>query len=90
MNPSLDYQVLEGLRREQIPLMAKCSVFKEFSMRSRKVESTCRTIVLLATVQEIKHLCRRRQKEVERGRTAGYPTAPAQIPACGFPAPGSS
>src|SRR5262245_11239081 len=25
-----------------------------------------------------------------RGRTAGYPTAPAQIPACGFPAPGSS
>jgi hypothetical protein len=25
-----------------------------------------------------------------RGRTASYPTAPAQIPACGFPAPGSS
>jgi hypothetical protein len=25
-----------------------------------------------------------------RGRTAGYPTAPAQIPACGFLAPGSS
>ena len=24
------------------------------------------------------------------GRTAGYPAAPAQIPACGFPAPGSS
>jgi len=26
----------------------------------------------------------------DRGRTASYPTAPAQIPACGFPAPGSS
>jgi hypothetical protein len=25
-----------------------------------------------------------------RGRTASYPTAPAQIPACSFPAPGSS
>ena len=25
-----------------------------------------------------------------RGRDAGYPTPPAQIPACGFPAPGSS
>lgn len=25
-----------------------------------------------------------------RGRTASYPTAPAQIPACGFLAPGSS
>jgi len=25
-----------------------------------------------------------------RGRTASYPAAPAQIPACGFPAPGSS
>ena len=25
-----------------------------------------------------------------RGRTVSYPTAPAQIPACGFPAPGSS
>jgi hypothetical protein len=25
-----------------------------------------------------------------RGRTAGYPTAPAQSPACGFLAPGSS
>ena len=24
------------------------------------------------------------------GRDAGYPTPPAQIPACGFPAPGSS
>src|SRR5262249_26006002 len=29
-------------------------------------------------------LCRR------RGRDAGYPTPPAQIPACGFSAPGSS
>jgi len=27
---------------------------------------------------------------MHRGRTAGYPTAPAQIPACGFSAPGSS
>jgi hypothetical protein len=27
---------------------------------------------------------------VDRGRTASYPTAPAQISACGFPAPGSS
>jgi hypothetical protein len=26
----------------------------------------------------------------DRGRTASYPTAPAQIPACSFPAPGSS
>ncbi len=25
-----------------------------------------------------------------RGRTASYPTTPAQIPACGIPAPGSS
>jgi len=25
-----------------------------------------------------------------RGRTAGYPTAPSQIPACGITAPGSS
>ena len=25
-----------------------------------------------------------------RGRTAGYPAAPSQIPACGFPAQGSS
>jgi len=25
-----------------------------------------------------------------RGRTAGYPAAPAQISACGFPAPSSS
>jgi len=25
-----------------------------------------------------------------RGRTASYPAAPAQIPACGFSAPGSS
>src|SRR5437867_13401198 len=25
-----------------------------------------------------------------RGRDAGYPTTPAQIAACGFPAPGSS
>ena len=25
-----------------------------------------------------------------RGRDAGYPTPPAQIPACGIPAPGSS
>jgi cyclic beta-1,2-glucan synthetase len=27
---------------------------------------------------------------VDHGRTASYPTAPVQIPACGFPAPGSS
>ncbi len=26
----------------------------------------------------------------KRGRTAGYPTAPSQIPACGITAPGSS
>ena len=25
-----------------------------------------------------------------RGRNTGYPMPPAQIPACGFPAPGSS
>jgi len=30
------------------------------------------------------------RKNFDRGRTASYPTAPAQIPACGFPAPGSS
>jgi hypothetical protein len=28
--------------------------------------------------------------KMDRGRTASYPTAPAQIPACSFPAPGSS
>ena len=28
--------------------------------------------------------------DARRGRDAGYPTPPAQIPACGFPAPGSS
>jgi hypothetical protein len=27
---------------------------------------------------------------IRRGRDASYPTPPAQIPACGFPAPGSS
>jgi hypothetical protein len=27
---------------------------------------------------------------LNRGRTAGYPTAPSQIPACGISAPGSS
>jgi hypothetical protein len=31
-----------------------------------------------------------RLKGEHRGRDAGYPTPPAQIPACGFPAPGSS
>ena len=28
--------------------------------------------------------------EINRGRTASYPTAPSQIPACGITAPGSS
>ena len=41
-------------------------------------------------LKETWHFCRLRQVEAERGRTASYPTAPAQIPACGFPAPGSS
>src|SRR5262245_43830386 len=30
------------------------------------------------------------QAQHRRGRDAGYPTPPAQIPACGFSAPGSS
>jgi len=36
--------------------------------------------------------CKKRQASLgaRRGRDAGYPTPPAQIPACGFPAPGSS
>src|SRR5258705_12637485 len=34
--------------------------------------------------------CSLRFHPVDRGRTASYPTAPAQIPACSFPAPGSS
>ena len=36
--------------------------------------------------------CKKRQAALgaRRGRDAGYPTPPAQIPACGFPAPGSS
>jgi hypothetical protein len=29
-------------------------------------------------------------EKINRGRTAGYPTAPSQIPACGITAPGSS
>jgi len=41
-------------------------------------------------LEETGHFCGRGQEKVERGRTAGYPAAPAQIPACGFPAPGSS
>src|ERR1700674_224538 len=32
----------------------------------------------------------RSRRSWDRGRTASYPTAPAQIPACSFPAPGSS
>ncbi len=38
-------------------------------------------------------LCRKAgiyRVDVDRGRTASCPTAPAQIPACSFPAPGSS
>jgi hypothetical protein len=41
-------------------------------------------------LEETEHFRRGRQEKVDRGRTASYPTAPAQIPACGFPAPGSS
>ena len=44
----------------------------------------------LQLLEETEHFYRWRQKQVDRGRTASYPTAPAQIPACGFPAPGSS
>jgi hypothetical protein len=32
----------------------------------------------------------RQDRRSRRGRDASYPTPPAQIPACGFPAPGSS
>jgi predicted RNA-binding Zn-ribbon protein involved in translation (DUF1610 family) len=41
-------------------------------------------------LEETEHFCGCGQEEVERGRTASYLAAPAQIPACGFPAPGSS
>ena len=34
--------------------------------------------------------CNQRDLVLDRGRTAGYPTAPSQIPACDIIAPGSS
>jgi hypothetical protein len=46
--------------------------------------------ILTQVLEETEYFCCWRQEKVDRGRTASYLTAPAQIPACGFPAPGSS
>ncbi|HSX77145.1 MAG TPA: type II toxin-antitoxin system ParD family antitoxin [Candidatus Saccharimonadia bacterium] len=39
--------------------------------------------------QELREKARERKKAHGRGRDAGYPAPPAQIPACGTTAPGS-
>src|SRR6185369_7573471 len=61
----------------RLPLCAECGSLAELAR-------------FLRLLKETEHSRHWRQEEVERGRTASYPTAPAQIPACGFPAPGSS
>jgi len=48
------------------------------------------TLLMLLAMKDTEHFPHRSQEEVDRGRTASYLTTPAQIPACGFPAPGSS
>ena len=42
-----------------------------------------------ANSMRLNALCRRTIGEIGSGRGAGYPAPPPQIPACGFPAPGS-
>ena len=46
--------------------------------------------LLEAGASSRKHIKDLRPLRDNRGRTAGYPTAPSQIPACGITAPGSS
>src|SRR5882724_3230225 len=68
--------------------------------RHKKTSSTCKTLCASTRKYippQANRVCLRRfiwssviLLRHHRGRTASYPTAPAQIPACGFLAPGSS
>src|SRR5512145_880843 len=72
----------------RLPFLIKYTTPGTFFYANKIIIMLCSLIATLRTYHYASYLillflC-------HRGRTAGYPTAPSQIPACGFSAPGSS
>src|SRR5437879_6424280 len=68
-----------------------CFVHRRSCLKTFELANVRQYRTMQSKVTRFRGLCKSlKSLRRRRGRTAGYPSAPAQIPACSIPAPGSS